>query len=123
VLRVLLVEDSADDADLLRFQLEDAGLRFELHRVSDERGLREAVGSFAPTVAMSDLNLPGYSGLDALELLHRLRPGLPLLLVTGDDEAVAPRVPATVLNKSELHRLPALLAGASARGAQGAASA
>ena len=110
-LRMLLVEDCTDDADLLRFQLEDAGLSFDMRCASSERMLRETLETFQPTVAVSDLNLPGYSGLAALSLLHERLPTLPLVLLTGADDAPAPPVPATVLGKSELHRLPALLAG------------
>ena len=109
-LRILLVEDCTDDADLLRFQLEDAGLSFELRCASSERTLRDTLDAFQPTVAVSDLNLPGYSGLAALALLHERQPELPLVLLSGADEAPSPGVPAVVLGKSELHRLPALLA-------------
>ena len=110
-LRILLIEDSADDADLLRFQLEDAGLSFEMHCVSNERMLLAALEWFTPTVAVSDLNLPGYSGLAALSLLHARWPDMPLVLLTGAEDTPAPPMPATVLGKAELHRLPALLAG------------
>ena len=110
-LRILLIEDSADDADLLRFQLEDAGLSFELRCASSERALRDTLAEFTPTVAVSDLNLPGYSGLAALALLHERWPGLPLVLLTGAEDTPAPPMPATVLGNAELHRLPGLLAG------------
>lgn len=110
-LRILLVEDCVDDADLLRFQLEDAGLSFEMRCASSERMLLDALETFTPTVAVSDLNLPGYSGLSALALLHARWPDLPLVLLTGADDAPMPEVPTMVLGKTELHRLPALLAG------------
>jgi CheY-like chemotaxis protein len=110
-LRILLVEDCKDDADLLHFQLEDAGLRFEMHCVSSERMLLAALEWFTPTVAVSDLNLPGYSGLSALAVLHARWPDMPLVLLTGADDAPSPDVPAMVLGKSDLDRLPGLLAG------------
>lgn len=110
-LRILLIEDCQDDVDLLRFQLEDAGLCFEMRCASSERMLLDTLETFTPTVAVSDLNLPGYSGLSALALLHERWPGLPLVLLTGADDAPSPPMPAMVLGKSELHRLPALLAG------------
>lgn len=110
MLRILLVEDSADDADLVCFQLEEAGLDFELHRVWDARTIREALLAFEPSVAISDLNLPGYSGLEALALLHALRPRLPLVLLTGAAEVELPGLPVAMLGKERLDRLPALLA-------------
>lgn len=111
MLRILLVEDSRDDADLVRFALEDAGLAFELRRVQDEAQLRAAVEAFDPHAAVSDLNLPGYCGLRALTLLHALRPGIPLVLLTGADPELAPGLPAAVLGKSDLSGLHALLRG------------
>ena len=111
MLRILLVEDSTDDVDLLRFALEDAGLRFELRPVASEAGLRGALEDFEPDVAISDMNLPGYSGVEALALLQELRPRLPLVLLSGTEcEAPLPRT-ATMLQKSELPRLTALLGG------------
>ncbi|HTL14595.1 MAG TPA: response regulator [Thermomonas sp.] len=109
-LRILLVEDSADDADLLRFGLEEAGLPFELRRVHCEGALREAMEAFEPDVAVSDLHLPGYCGVAALTLLHELRPALPLVLLSGDAERAPDGLPARVLDKARLDRLPALLA-------------
>ena len=111
MLRILLVEDSADDADLVCFQLEEAGLAFELRRAWDARSIRDALAGFEPTVALSDLNLPGYSGLDALALLHALRPRLPLVLLSGAVDVEVPDLPVSVLGKDELRCLPALLAG------------
>jgi len=110
VLRILLVEDSADDAALLRLELEDAGLRFDLRQVASEEALLQALETFEPDVAVSDMNLPGYCGLDALALLHQRYPAIPLVLFTGAGcEADLPPT-ATVLEKSELPRLAALLA-------------
>ena len=108
-LRILLIEDCTDDADLLRFQLEDAGLSFDMRCASSERALRDTLETFTPTVAVSDLNLPGYSGLNALALLHHRWPELPLILLTGSEDVPTPEVPVTVLSKSQLHRLPPLL--------------
>lgn len=112
MLRILLVEDSRDDADLVRFALEEAGLAFELRQVRSEAELRAAVEAFEPHAAVSDLNLPGYCGARALVLLHALRPAIPLVLLTGADPELVPPVPAAVLGKSDLSGLHALLRGA-----------
>ena len=108
--RILLVEDSRDDADLFGFALDDAGLEYALHVVGSERELREALAGFAPTVVVSDLNLPGYSGVAALELAHTVDPRLPLVLLTGLDEVAPLQLPVCMVCKSELARVPALIA-------------
>ena len=109
--RILLVEDSRDDADLFGFALDDAGLEYVLHVVGNERDLREALTGFGPSIVVSDFSLPGYSGIAALELAHATLPQVPLLLLTGFDDLDPPAVPAHLLRKSDLSRVPALIAG------------
>ncbi|AKC85495.1 hybrid sensor histidine kinase/response regulator [Pseudoxanthomonas suwonensis] len=81
--RVLFVEDSPEDAELLRMQLEDAGLAADFLRVDDEPGLREALASFHPDIVLSDLAMPGFSGHDALRIVREHAPGLPFIFVSG----------------------------------------
>lgn len=81
--RVLLVEDSAEDAELNLAELERAGLCVTDRRVDDEAGLREALAEFRPDIVLSDLSLPGYDGYAALRLVRGQAPGLPFLFVSG----------------------------------------
>lgn len=90
--RVLFVEDAAEDAELIQFQLEQAHLDAEFHRVEDEPGLREALASFRPDIVLSDLSMPGFSGHDALHIVRTHAPTLPFIFVSGtigEDVAVA----------------------------------
>ncbi|MDB4973219.1 MAG: sensor signal transduction histidine kinase [Myxococcaceae bacterium] len=90
-LRILLIEDSALDAQLLESRLEDAGLSFTLRRVQDHRGLDEALASDAFDVILSDYNIPGYDGLVALKSANTARPEVPFLFVSGalgEDKAI-----------------------------------
>ena len=82
-LRLLLVEDSADDAELTQIELAEAGLDVACRRVEDAAGLREALRAFAPDVVLSDLNLPGFSGEAALALVRELAPGVPFVFFSG----------------------------------------
>lgn len=90
--RVLFIEDSPEDADLIRFQLEDAHLDAEYHRVEDEESLREALAGFKPDIVLSDLSMPGFSGHDALRIVREHSPQVPFIFVSGtigEDVAVA----------------------------------
>jgi len=108
-LRVLVVDDSADDADLVRFALEDAGLSAECLRVYTEAALREALQGFAASVVLSDLNIPGFSGQRALEMVREMAPQLPFVFVTGwlGEQALG-NADALVL-KDQLDTLPELI--------------
>ncbi len=81
--RILFVEDSQDDVELLLARLRSADLAPEWLRVASEVELREALASSEWQVALVDYELPGFSGLEALRILadagsrpagdHRLR--------------------------------------------------
>ncbi|KLI98482.1 response regulator [Luteimonas sp. FCS-9] len=111
-LRVLIVDDSRDDAELAELALRDAGLAVETRRVHGETGLAEALEAFAPRVVLSDVNLPGFSGAEALALTRRLRPDVPVVFMTGSvyglPGEVLPEGDALVY-KDELEKLPATL--------------
>ena len=108
--RVLLVDDSADDAELAEFALRKGGLAVHCRRACNAAGLAEALAEFRPQVVVSDLNLPGYSGVEALAQVRAHDPSLPFVFMTG---ALAPHdAPPEaegLLLKDELDTLPALL--------------
>ncbi len=90
--RVLFIEDSPEDADLIRFQLEDANLDAEYVRVEDEDSLREALAGFQPDIVLSDLSMPGFSGHQALRIVREHSRKVPFIFVSGtigEDVAVA----------------------------------
>ena len=69
-MRILLLEDSPDDADLLGLELAAAGLAFELHRVVGEAEFAAALQAFAPDIVVSDGNVPGFSYREAMALVR-----------------------------------------------------
>lgn len=81
--RVLLVEDSPEDAELTCEQLLEAGLEAEFQRVDSEAGLRLALERFKPDLVLSDLSMPGFSGHDALKAVLALDPPVPFIFVSG----------------------------------------
>lgn len=82
-LRILWVEDSAEDAELLSSGMEDAGVAHEYRRVEDEAGLRSGLADYAPDLVLSDLSLPGFSGERALEVVREVAPRLPFVFLSG----------------------------------------
>ncbi|WP_282271070.1 hybrid sensor histidine kinase/response regulator [Stenotrophomonas sp. PS02298] len=82
-LRILLVEDSPVDAELVVDQLLEAGLQIEFERVDNEPAMRDALAGDVPDVVLSDLSMPGFSGYQALQILRELRPRVPFIFVSG----------------------------------------
>jgi len=82
-LRLLMIEDSDDDAQLLLVKLRRAGYDPDYVRVDSEAGLREALQDSSWQIVVSDYAMPGFSGLRALEVLRDQNAGIPFILVSG----------------------------------------
>lgn len=89
---VLLVEDDEGDARLVEDELADTLPQAWIARSST---LREALSALGPAVdpavdcVLLDLGLPDASGLDAVARLRAQVPGIPLIVLTGLDDAAA----------------------------------
>lgn len=82
-LRILLVEDSADDAELLAIELADAGIEAEWQRVDREAALATVLAEGGFDLVVSDLSLPGFDGVEALQRVRAAAPGLPFVFCSG----------------------------------------
>ena len=82
-IRVLLVEDRAQDAELALYQLRMHGMDYVSHRVDTEPALREALSTFQPDVVLSDFSLPGFDGLSALKVALEVAIDVPFIFVSG----------------------------------------
>lgn len=112
--RVLLVEDSPEDAELAAYQIRRAVGAVRLKRVDNESAFRAALADFSPEVVLSDFSLPGFNGLRAMDIALTALPGIPFILLSGtlreDDAIEAMKRGATdFVSKDNLGRLgPAL---------------
>ena len=115
VLQILHLEDSEFDHELTLAILARGGLRAQVRRIDSEAEFLGALDERDWDAIISDYNLPGFSGLVALDLLEASGRDVPFILVSGEigeDTAVeAMRNGASdYLLKNNLARLvPALL--------------
>ena len=82
-LRVLHLEDNEGDHDLVVIHLHRGGIRAEIERVETEAAFSEALTE-EWDIILSDYNLPGYSGLAALDKVRSLGKLIPFILVSGE---------------------------------------
>ena len=82
-LRILMLEDYPLDAELIQFELMDAGLSFTAKVVMTEKDFVRELQEFAPDLILSDYDLPQYEGLLALAEARKRCPDIPFILVTG----------------------------------------
>ncbi|WP_224360312.1 sensor histidine kinase [Hyalangium versicolor] len=82
-LRLLLLEDSPLDAELISAQLEESGFRLEITRVDSHAGFNEALSGCRFDLILSDYHVPGFDGVAALAAAHLACPDVPFLFVSG----------------------------------------
>ncbi len=90
-LSILILEDSPADAELVLFELENAGLSFSAKVVKTEKEFVAAIGESCPDIILSDYDLPRYTGALALAQAKQQCPDVPFILVTGavgEDRAI-----------------------------------
>ena len=83
VIRILILEDRASDADLMEFELMEAGFAFTTKRAINEKAFIRDLAEFSPDLILCDYDLPQYNGDLALAEAKARFPEIPFILVTG----------------------------------------
>ena len=91
VLRILHLEDSPLDAELVQSNLSQGGIACELVRVQNRADFAAALEEGGFDLILADYALPSFDGLSALEMAQEIRPEVPFVLISGvlvDDVAI-----------------------------------
>lgn len=79
---MLVVDDDPDACAIVDRWLQGAGYRTRCF--ADAETFLDGIRENAPDVVCLDINLPGLSGLEALDLVRRLHSEVPVLMMTGE---------------------------------------
>jgi PAS domain S-box-containing protein len=109
--RILHLEDSALDGDLVRECLRAGGISCAIDRVSTREAFVAALTSGAYELILADRRLPNFDGEAALNIAHAIAPEIPFIFVSGtpgEDIAVEAlkRGATDYVVKQHLARLP-----------------
>lgn len=109
-LRVLLVEDSPEDCEIVVRELARHDYAVVHERVETQCEMQFALDRKPWDLVVADSALPGFSGLAALRLLHERGESVPLIMVSGsgDDQAIGDALRAGArdfIDKRQLARL------------------
>ncbi|HNV46201.1 MAG TPA: HD domain-containing phosphohydrolase [Spirochaetota bacterium] len=114
LLRVLILEDSENDAGLIENEIAAAGIPCTTRIVADESSFRNALETYKPSVVLADFRLPSYDGFQALEEVRSQDRLLPFIFVSGtigDERAIEAlkRGATDYVNKEHLGKLPSAI--------------
>ena len=90
-LRILHLEDSKNDAELVRERLKDDGVVCEITRVETRNDFAAAIERGCFDLILADYKLPDFDGLSALAICREKCPDIPVLFVSGqigEDRAI-----------------------------------
>ena len=118
-LRVLMLENSEADADLIVAELDQAAMKAQVKRVDSREAFVDALREFKPDVVLADHSLPSFNSVAALEVVRVHRAATPVIVVAGalDERAVIECARAgaeEVVLKHNLRRLPTAITSARA---------
>ncbi|MEO7045632.1 MAG: PAS domain S-box protein, partial [Ferruginibacter sp.] len=113
-LKILHLEDSETDSEIVLRLLTKEGFHFESQLVMTRQSFLDALQNFKPDIIISDNALPQFNAREALEIVNENFRGIPFILVTG---TVSEEFAATIIKlgaddyilKDRLARLPAAI--------------
>jgi CheY-like chemotaxis protein len=82
-LRILLIEDSQEDAHLIRREVQHGGYEVELERVETADAMQNALERQSWDLILCDFSLPRFNAPKALELLKQSGYDIPFIIVSG----------------------------------------
>ena len=82
-LRILSVEDSPDDSELILYELRGSNFNIEHRRVETADAMRQALSEEAWDIILSDYEMPNFDGLAALKLLKESKLDIPFIIISG----------------------------------------
>jgi two-component system cell cycle sensor histidine kinase/response regulator CckA len=82
-LRVLIIEDAMDDAELCLHRLQQAGFQCQPHIVGTREECLDHLRHFRYDIILADYRLPGWTGMDALREIRKSGSEVPFILLTG----------------------------------------
>lgn len=122
-LRIIHLEDTPSDADLVERELKKSDILFDKIVVDNKKDYIKALDDFFPDIVLSDHSLPMFDSIQALQILKEKELGIPFILITStmtDEFAVSimkegandyilkdrlQRLPTAIINTIELKKL------------------
>jgi two-component system sensor histidine kinase UhpB len=117
MLKILILEDSIEDADLMQRLLVKEKMNCEFRLAMDKNTFIHSLEEFLPDVILSDNSMPQFNSSDALKVARQRTSHIPFILVSG---TIPEEYAASIIKqgaddfilKDRMARLPAAIAAA-----------
>lgn len=114
IIKILMLEDSSDDAEMILRVLKKTELRFESVLVMNKEDFLLQLEQYKPDLILSDNSLPQFNATEALEIINQRAIPVPFILITGtvSDEFAANIIKLGAddyILKDRFERLPAAI--------------
>jgi signal transduction histidine kinase len=83
-LKVFLLEDNPDDAELELYHLKKAGYIVEYAAARNRKEFLEKLPGFDADIILADYSLPDITGIEAIDICREMKKNVPVILITGD---------------------------------------
>lgn len=82
-IKILILEDSKSDAELLHYELKRNNVNFVSETVLTREDFETALDIFCPDIILSDYSLPSFDGVTAFNIKQTKYPDVPFIIVSG----------------------------------------
>jgi DNA-binding NarL/FixJ family response regulator len=115
--RILMLEDSVADAELITQELSRSGIAAVTERVDTEQRFKLALRDFVPDIILSDHSLAAFNAPAAIGVVQAMHQPIPFIVVSGslDERRLVECLRAGAedyISKSDLARLPPVIEAA-----------
>lgn len=83
LIKILFLDDSLADIELLQFQLKKDGIKYISEITQDRSSYEKALKVFNPDIILSDYALPSFDGLMAFQMKQIYSPETPFIIISG----------------------------------------
>ncbi|MFA5972338.1 MAG: PAS domain S-box protein [Lentimicrobiaceae bacterium] len=82
-IKILHLEDSINDSELIRSLIVSGGIKFDYFLVESEKEYLRILEKEKISIILADFTLPDYNGIEALKVAREKYPDLPFIFVSG----------------------------------------
>jgi PAS domain S-box-containing protein len=82
-LKILYLEDSDFDVEIVRYLFEQEKIKFNLEQVSNREDYIKQLDEFKPDIILANFSIPSFEGIEALHIARKKSAKIPVIFLSG----------------------------------------